>query len=143
MIATAIMIGLVVVAVVSGKGQIVGLIFGVPWLLLTLRAWSTGVHVDANGVKVVGFLLSKRVAWDSIDHFAVSPAGSSPYVGHIIRRDGRPPMPIVGLASAGRPKSKLERFRLQAQEPVDELNRVLGDWRDASGQQPSDSSTAS
>jgi hypothetical protein len=125
-IATAGLIGVGVLAALPGRGQIVGFIFLAPWLVGTWRSWTLGVHVEADGVKVVGLVLSKRIRWEDIDHFAVLPAGNYPYVGQIIRRDGGPPMPVLGLA-AGRG----ERFRPGVQKPVDELNLVLAEVREA------------
>ena len=60
-----------------------------PLLLMSWRAWVAGIHVEADGVKVVGFLLSTRFRWDEIDHFAVLPLGGYPYVGHVVLRNGR------------------------------------------------------
>jgi hypothetical protein len=93
---------------------------------MTWRLWTLGLHVEADGVKVVGFVLSKRIRWEDIDHFAVLPWGDYPYVGHIVRRDGGPPIPVKGLAAA-----RAERFRPGVQKPIDELNRVLAGWREA------------
>jgi hypothetical protein len=40
-------------------------------------------------------------------------------------------IPILGIGAAGRPKRKDELHRLQVQEPIDRLNEVLVDWREA------------
>jgi hypothetical protein len=96
--------------------------------LIAWRAWVTGIHVEADGVKVVGFLLSRRFRWEEIDHFAVLPLGGYPYVGHVVLHDGRQ-VGTYGIGAPGRPKSKAEQFRLRVQRPVDELNQLLAEQR--------------
>jgi hypothetical protein len=93
---------------------------------MSLRLWVMGAYVEADGVKVVGFLSSKRAAWADIDRFEVLPSGRYPYVGHVVRRGGHTPIVIRAMA-AGR--TKTEKHRLAAQEPVDLLNEVLNEWR--------------
>jgi hypothetical protein len=93
---------------------------------MSWRAWIAGIHIEADGVKVVGFLLSKRFRWEEVDHFEVLPLGRYPYVGHVVLRDGRH-VGTYGIGAPARPKSKAEQFRLQVQRPVDELNQVLAD----------------
>ena len=74
-------------------------------LVMSWRAWVVGIHVEAGGVKVVGFLLSKRFRWDEIDHFAVLPLGGYPHVGHVVLRNGRQ-VGTYGIGAPGRPKSR-------------------------------------
>ena len=45
-------------------------------LVALWRAWSGGVHVDPDGIKVVGVLGSRRVEWSDAERFAVLPAGT-------------------------------------------------------------------
>jgi hypothetical protein len=97
-------------------------------LVMSWRAWTAGIHVEADGVKVVGFLLSRRFRWEEIDRFEVLPLGGYPYVGHVVLRDGRH-VGTYGIGAPVRPKSKAEQFRLQVQRPVDELNQLLVDRR--------------
>ena len=94
--------------------------------LLGWRAWVDGIHVDTDGVTVAGFLVSRRVAWNDIDHFAVLPLGDYPWVGHMVLRDGRK-LGTYGIGAPGRPQR--DRYRLQVQEPVDERNAALEQWR--------------
>lgn len=96
------------------------------FLLMTWRIWVTGIHVEASGIKVVGFLLSRRFSWQEIDHFAVLPLGGYPYVGHVVLRSGRQ-VGTYGIGAPGRPQSKAEQFRRQVQGPVDELNQLLAE----------------
>lgn len=100
---------------------------------MTWRAWVIGIHAGMNGVKVVGFVFTKRFRWDEIDHFAVLPLGGYPYVGHVVLTDGRR-VGTFGLSSAGSPASdaQAEKYRLQVQGPVDELNQVLAMHKGAS-----------
>jgi Bacterial PH domain len=97
--------------------------------LFALGAWRMsrlGAHVDDAGVKVVGFLTSRRIAWPDIDHFEVSPAGRYPYVGQVVRTSGRPSVTIMGIST---PRGKTEKHRLEAQAPIDGLNDELANWR--------------
>jgi hypothetical protein len=125
---TAVLVGLIVLAVVPGRAEIAGYIFAPLWLVATWRAWRLGVHVEADGVRVVGFLGSKRVAWEDVDHFEVRPWGKYPYVGYIVLTGARMPVTIVGITTAG---GKTDRHRLQAQVPIDRLNGALAEWREA------------
>src|SRR5438874_1972812 len=74
-------------------------------VLVTWRIWVAGIHVETDGIKAVGFLLSRRFRWDEIDHFGVLPLGGYPYVGHVVLRDGRK-VGTYGIGAPGRPKSK-------------------------------------
>jgi hypothetical protein len=112
-------VGCLVVAVIPGKVQIVGLIFLCPCLFAGIRFWQTGVHIDETGVRVVGYVFSRRTAWSEIDHFEVKPASLWPFVAFMVRKDGRS-SPIAGL-TAPRPESN----RPKVQQPVDELNELL------------------
>jgi hypothetical protein len=77
--ATVVTVGFCVLAAVPGGGQTAGLVLAPVFLLLTWRTWVVGIHVAADGVKVVGFLVSRRFRWDEVDHFAVLPLGGYPY----------------------------------------------------------------
>lgn len=128
---SAAAIGAVVLAVVPGKAQIVGVVFAVAFLLTAWRAWVAGIHVEADGVRVVGILGSRRFAWEKIDHFAVGPFAGYQYVGHVVLRDGRD-IGCLAIAAATRPHG--ERHRLEVQRPIDQLNAILAAWRSSSGQ---------
>jgi hypothetical protein len=94
-------------------------------LLMAWRMWHTGIQVRTEGVRVVTLLLSRRVAWEDIDHFAVLPLGRYPYVGFVVLRSGRK-FGTFGLSTstwAG------EQGRANIQRPVDALNKALADWR--------------
>lgn len=128
--ATIVLVGLIVLAAVPGRGQIAGYIFAPLWLIVTWRAWRWGVAIEDGGVKVIGSLISRRFSWDEIDHFAVKPWQRYPYQGHVIMKNGRA-VPIFGIGAAGRPKRRDEHHRLQVQEPIDRLNELLAGWRQA------------
>lgn len=49
----------------------------------------SGIHVGGDGVRVATTLVSRRVSWIDIDHFAVLPPGRLPYVGYVVLRDER------------------------------------------------------
>ena len=119
-------IGFGVLAAVPGDSQSLGFVMTPLLVLISWRIWVVGIRVDANGIKVVGFFLSRRFRWVEIDHFAVLPLGGYPYVGHVVLRDGRK-VGAYGIDSPGRPKSKAEQFRLQVERPVDDLNQVLAE----------------
>lgn len=108
--ATLAVAGLVALAVVPGNAQIVGWIFLPFWLLFTWRAWMLGMHIEDEGVKVVGVLLSRQVAWADIDRFEVSPLGGYPYVGHVVLRDGRQ-FGTFGIAAPAGPRETVTGFR--------------------------------
>lgn len=122
--AAALTCGSVALAIVPGRAQPVGYIFAPLCALLTWRLWMLGAHVEPAGVKVVGYLFSKRTPWEEIDRFEVQPFQNYPYAGHIILRNGDERL-IPGL-EVGRPKT--ERGRQKVQQKVDELNRELADW---------------
>jgi hypothetical protein len=125
---SAATIGFCVLAALPGDSRGLGFVLAPLLLIMSYRAWTAGIHVEADGVKVVGFLLSRRFRWDEIDHFEVLPLGRYPYVGHVVLRDGTR-VGTYGIGAPARPKSKAEQFRLQVQRPVDELNQVLADRR--------------
>ena len=124
--ATAMTVGFVVLALVPGRAEVAGYVLAPLFALWTWPAWLMGVRVDDSGVKVTGYLLTKRIPWPDVERFAVMPAGNYPYVGHVIRTNGRRPVVIMGI-STGRGKS--EKHRLEAQKPIDQLNAALADWR--------------
>jgi hypothetical protein len=124
---TAFFVGAVVVAVVPGKGQLVGYIFAPLFAVMTWRAWTLGVHVEADGIKVVGSILTKRVPWGDIDHFEVRPWLRYPYQGHVIFRGDRSPMPILAIGGGGTGSDETRRQR--AQKLIDPLNELLEEWR--------------
>jgi hypothetical protein len=125
---TAVGAGFAVAAVSSPNARV----FAAAWAALSFvwawRSLMVGIYVEQNGVKVLGFLKTKHVAWADIDRFAVMPMGNYRFVGHIVLRDGRPPMSIWSLAVGNRPDPEAKRLRVQRQ--VDELNQVLAQWRE-------------
>jgi len=125
-VAVAWAVAALVPAFASHKLQVAGYVWAPLFVLGTWRTLKVGVHVSNDGVKVTGFLASKRVAWPEIARFEVSPAGRYPYVGHVIRNNGRPPIVVLGINTA---RGKTEKHRLQAQRQVDGLNKELADWR--------------
>jgi hypothetical protein len=127
-LATAVLIGVLVLAIVPGRAQVVGYIFAPLWAAATWRAWRLGVHIRPDGITVAGALLSKRIAWRDIDRFEVRPWLRYPYQGHVVLKDERTSIPILAISSR-RPKS--ERHRRQVQDPVDGLNEALARWRKA------------
>jgi hypothetical protein len=124
---TAVLIGLIALCAVPGRAQVVGYIFTPIWLVGTWRVWRLGVHIEAGGIRVVGSLFSRKVAWKDIDHFEVRPWLRYPYQGHVVLRGGRAPIPILAISAGGR---KNELHLRQVQEPIDRLNEALADWRD-------------
>lgn len=128
---SAFTIGFIVLAVVSTTAQLVAAVLAVMMLLLTWRAWIAGIHVEKDGVKVVGILVSRRFAWETIDHFAVGPFAGYRYVGHVVLCDGRD-IGCLGISAATRPNG--DRRRLEVQRPVDELNAALAAWQRSVGQ---------
>lgn len=122
--AMIVLVGLIVLAAVPGRGQIVGYIFAPLWLIVTWRAWRWGVAIEDGGVKVIGSLISKRFSWEEIDHFKVRPWQREPYHGHVVLKSGRL-VPIWGLGVARLSKRRDEHHRLQVQEPIDRLTELL------------------
>jgi hypothetical protein len=55
----------------------------------------------------------------------VLPSARYPYVGHVVHKHGRKPIPITAI-DAGR---KSEKHRRPIQATIDQLNQVLDDWR--------------
>ena len=125
-ISTVVTLALVALAVVPGRAEAAGYVGAPLWAIATWRAWRLGVHVDESGVTVSGVLYSRRVAWSDIDHFAVMPSGSYPYVGHIVRSDAGRPVAIMSMSA---PRGKSDAHRLEVERPVDELNGLLAAWR--------------
>jgi hypothetical protein len=112
-----------VIAILPGRGQIVGWIFVPVLALTTWRQWNLGAHIDSVGVKIVGYLVSRRVPWGDIDHFEVRPWNGYPCVGHLVGRNGRA-IQIVGISAS-------KRHRPVAEAPIYELDQVLAEWRSA------------
>ena len=126
---TALTIGSFCLVLVP-KAAIVGLVFGPLCAVLAWRFWLCGVHVGPDGVRVNGYLRSTRVAWTEIERFAVEPAGPYPYVGRLIRKDGKPPLILVGTGTGTR---KTKYNQVTAQKPIDLLNQRLEQWRAEQG----------
>jgi 50S ribosomal subunit-associated GTPase HflX len=66
------------------------------------------------------------IPWADIARFAVEPAGPYPYVGRLIRKDGKPGVTIVGTGTGTR---DTKYNRRTAQKPIDLLNKRLEQWR--------------
>jgi hypothetical protein len=128
-------VGLTAVVIVFGalavvgpeRGRVAGGIAAAILLLAAWRVWIAGIRTEQRGIKIVAFLVTRRVAWDDIDHFAVLPLGQWPWVGHAVLRDGHR-LPCLAISAAARPRS--ERRRLQVQGPVDALNAQLAKARE-------------
>jgi hypothetical protein len=133
---TVATLGFIALAVFDAKLRVQGITLAATSTVMTWRSWVAGIRIEPTGIKVVGFLLSRRFAWDKVDHFAVLPLGGYPYVGHAVLRGGLQ-VGMYGLGAPGRPKSSAERFRLQVQGPVDQLNEALEQWRAEHGVQQS------
>jgi len=112
-----------------GRDQIAWSVGAVCLLVLTWRAWQWGVVVEDDGVKVVGSLISKRIAWDDIDRFEIRPFQQRPYTGYVAVRSRNRPIPIIAISAAGLPKRRDDCHRRQVQEPIDQLNEALEHWR--------------
>ncbi len=123
--ATALVPAGIAIAVFAGRAAPVGYVLAPLGALLAVWAWRAGVHVEHDGVKVVG-IISRRVPWKDIDRFDVRPWQSYPYTGYVVLTGTRPPLPIMAITTAG---GKTEQHRLQAQKPIDELNDALETWR--------------
>jgi hypothetical protein len=108
------------------KAPILALVFGPPCAVVAWRFWLSGVHVEPDGVRVYGYLFSRWVPWSEIERFTVESAGPYPYVGRVIRSDGKPPVILIGTGTGTR---KTNYNRLTAQKPVDLLNKRLEEWR--------------
>jgi hypothetical protein len=121
-IATIFAIVFVVLAVLPGRTEIPAIIWTPIWVIGTWRAWQRGVHLGKGGVTVVGLLATKRIPWTDIERFALMPAGRYPNVGHVVRSNGRPAVPVLAiLASRDRPED--------AQRTIDTLNDELAKHR--------------
>jgi hypothetical protein len=116
-----------VIGVTHERGRVGVLVVAGITLLAAGRMWTTGIRVQADGVTVGAFVISRRVSWSEIDHFAVMPLGRYPYVGYVVLRDGRK-FGTFGLATSA---DETEGNRLRVQRPIDELNSILADWRQA------------
>lgn len=127
---TTLAIVWVVLAIVPWAAQDVGFVFAPLCLVLTWRFWIWGVHIEPNGPKVCGLVVTRHVAWADVDRFAVLPAGRYPYVGQLIRKGHQPPIVILAISSSG---GETEGARGRAQGPVDQLNEILTEWRQAHG----------
>ncbi|MEA2210431.1 MAG: hypothetical protein QOF83_379 [Solirubrobacteraceae bacterium] len=113
----------VVLAVVNSRGQAAALVVAGVMFLLTWRAWTAGIHIEEDGVRIVGVFVSRRVGWDDIDHFAVLPLSRYPYSAHVVLRNEHK-LGTLGLATSPDPS---EMSRLRIQQAVDELNRILSE----------------
>lgn len=95
--------------------------------LLDLRLWLAGIRVGPEGVRIVSLLgVSRRAAWETIDHFAVAPFAGYPHVAHVVLRDGRD---FACLAVSAAKRGDTMQGRLAVEGTVDELNATLAAWR--------------
>lgn len=134
--AIATFVGTIVCAVEGiqpGKGRWVLVIGAVTLGLMSWREWTGGIRTRPDGVKVIGMLVSKRIPWREIDHFAVLPMGRYPWVGHVVLRDGRQ-IGSVALSLAGPPSTEKRISRLQGK--IDELNQALEQSRRSASARP-------
>jgi hypothetical protein len=126
--ATVVLIGVIILAAIPGREQIAGCVLAPLWLLATWRAWRMGVYLEAGGVKVVGALISRRLAWEEVERFEVRAWHRYPYTGYVVLRDARPAIPLKAITTGG---GKNERHQHQAQAPIDQLNEALAAWKQA------------
>jgi hypothetical protein len=63
-----------------------------------------GVYVDAHGLTVVGFLLSRRFPWTDLEEFAVEPLNQYSYFGWVVLHNGRHIPMLMAISAAGWPK---------------------------------------
>lgn len=133
---TAFAVIATVLAVIPGTTQVVGLIFFAPFWLWAVRLWRAGVRVGGEGIVVCGVVASKRIAWAEIDRFEIQPRGRWPFVGFIVFRDGRRPLPVSSLSTPGQPKSRWPEFREQVAVQVSALNAILAEHCEANPQTP-------
>lgn len=131
--ATAATLGCLALAV-FGKAPVTGAVFAAMLLLMSWRFWLAGIRVGPDGIRIVGLLaVSRRVRWESVDHFAVGPFRGYRYVAHVVTSDGVD-FACFGISAANGPNP--EHRRLEVQRPVDDLNTTLAVWRASAGQQP-------
>jgi hypothetical protein len=125
-LATAVPPAFIVLGLVKG-GLIVAFVLAGLLAVLAWRIWHWGIRVRADGVQVVTLLVTRTVRWDEIEKFYVGKFSSYPFAAYVLLRDGRK------LVSAGISTSQpgTEGHRRQVQGPVDELNAMLADWREA------------
>jgi hypothetical protein len=116
-----------------GKAPVLTAVFAAVLFLMSWRFWLLGIRVGPQGVNIVGLLGSRRVAWESVDHFAVGPYGGYRYVAHAVLRDGRD-FACFGISAANGPNPA--RRRLEAQVPIDHLNAALAAWRTSASPTP-------
>jgi hypothetical protein len=124
---TVLAVGSLCLALVP-KAAVLALVFGPLWGVVAWRLWLAGVRVRSDGVRVNGYLFSTWVPWSEIERFTVESAGPYPYVGRLIRKDGKPPVILVGTGTGTR---KTEYNRVTAEKPIDLLNKRLEEWRAA------------
>jgi len=67
------------VAILSRDGQATAAAIAVVLFAMTWRMLLIGLRVEEDGVKVVGFALSRRFAWADIGRFEVLPMGRYPF----------------------------------------------------------------
>ena len=116
-----------VIGLEGGRGAFVLDVAAVLMLVIAARMPVVGIQVHANSVKVATLLYSRSFGWQDIDHFAVLPLLRYPYVGTVVLRDGRQ-YRTLGLSTA---PGESEGKQLRIQRPIDELNRILADQREA------------
>lgn len=110
----------IVLACLGGRVAVSGYVFAPLCTLMTLRAGLRGIRIDDRGVVASGWLVSKRVPWENIDRFELRPIGRTPYVAHVIRTGGGPPIGVLAIyGSAAEPSLDA------AQRVIDDLNREL------------------
>jgi hypothetical protein len=108
-------------------GLVVGLVLAALLALFAWRCWQWGISASANEVRVVTLFVTRTVRWDEIESFYVAPLSNYPFAAYVLLRDGRK-LVSAGISTA-RPDT--DGHRRQVQGPVDELNAMLKQWREA------------
>jgi hypothetical protein len=66
--------GLTLTAILQGPWRIVGILLGLGGIWLAVRGWSTGIVLDDDRLRVVGFFSSRTLAKSEVHSIARFPA---------------------------------------------------------------------
>lgn len=104
-------------------GQVECILLVIAALGLVARMLLLGVWREAGGVVIVSYLRTRRVEWEEIDHFERRPGVNFPFVGVLVFRGHRAPLPIVALTTN-------KRSTPENQRKVDGAVELLNQWLD-------------